>query len=134
MRLADLHLTSHEGAVIARLSGEIDMSNAAELRAAITESTPNYSRGVVLDLSAVDYIDSAGIQLLYSLAQNIRHRGQALRVVIPPQSAAHETLRMAGIERHVDAVEGIDEALVALATSAQADIPSEPPPSQGRTR
>lgn len=133
MRLADLHLTAHKGAVIARLSGEIDMSNAAELRVAITESTPNYSRGVVLDLSAVDYIDSAGIQLLYWLAQNMRHRGQALRVVIPPHSAAHEALRLAGVERHVDAVEGIDDGLAAL-TSGQADLPAEPPPSQRRSR
>jgi hypothetical protein len=56
LRIADLQLSTAGGAVIARMTGEIDMSNATDLRAAIAESTPNGAFGVVLDLS--DWITS----------------------------------------------------------------------------
>jgi anti-anti-sigma factor len=115
MRLADLELSSREGVVIARVRGEIDLSNAAELRDAIAEATPNDAVGVVLDLAAVDYVDSAGIQMLYKLGERLRTRGQALRVAIPPDSPASDALRLAGIERHADAVDRVDDGLRQLA-------------------
>ena len=115
MRLADVQIIHREGAVIARASGEIDMSNAGELRSAILDATPNDATGVLLDLSSVDYIDSAGIHLLYRLGENLRNRGQTLRVVIPPESPASDALRMAGVQRHVDVVVEVDEGLRGLA-------------------
>lgn len=114
MSLADLQLTSHEGVLIARLTGEIDSSNAGELRAAIADATPNAALGVLLNLSDVEYIDSAGIHMLYRLGESLRNRGQALRVVIPPGSPASDALRLAGVTRHVDVVEAVDEGLQAL--------------------
>ena len=104
--------------LVARLTGEIDMSNARDLRAAIAESTPSESLGVVLDLTDVDYIDSAGIHLLHRLGESLRARGQALRVVIPPGSPTSDALRLAGIKRHVDVVAEVDEGCRALAGGA----------------
>jgi anti-sigma B factor antagonist len=117
MTLADLQIISREGAVIARVTGEIDMSNATYLRRAITDATPNEATGVVLDLSATDYIDSAGVHLLYRLGESLRNRGQNLRIVIPPDSPASDALRLAGVTRHVDVVAEVDEGLRALAAS-----------------
>ena len=120
MRPADLELSFRDDAVIARVTGEIDMSNAGELRDAITDATPSDSLGVVLDLTAVDYVDSAGIHMLYRLGESLRQRGLALRIVIPPQSAASDALRLAGIDRHADAVEGVDEGVHELAAGPSA--------------
>ena len=121
MRLADIQLTSRDRILIARVTGEIDMSNAGELRTAITGATPNDALGVVLDLSEVNYLDSAGIHLLYRLGESLRNRGQTLRVVIPPESPAGDALRHAGIERHVDVVEELDEGVRAVAAVAADD-------------
>ena len=118
MRLADVHISIHDDAVVARLIGEIDISNAGELRTAVTDATPNDALGVVLDLTGVDYIDSAGIQLLYRLRESLRVRGQALRLVIPRDSRVAHTLQLAGIERTVDVVEAVDEGLEALASAS----------------
>ena len=41
----------HDDIVVGVLSGEIDLSNATELEALITEAVPNTVRGLVLDLS-----------------------------------------------------------------------------------
>jgi anti-anti-sigma factor len=119
MRLADLLISYHERILIGRVTGEIDMSNATDLRAAITEATRNDALGVVLDLSDVQYIDSAGIHFLYRLGEDLRDRGQTLRVVIPTGSPASDALRLAGIKRHVDVVEQLDEGLQAVAATAQ---------------
>lgn len=118
MRIADLQLSFRDGIVIARITGEIDMSNASDLRGAITESTPNDALGVVLDLSAVGYVDSAGIHLLYRLGESLQDRGQTLRVVIPPNSPASDTLSLAGLKRHVDVVEELDEGVRAVEAAA----------------
>ena len=40
MTLADVQITVRDGAVIARVTGEIDMSNAGDLRTAIPDATP----------------------------------------------------------------------------------------------
>ena len=118
MRLADLTVSMHDDAVVARLTGEIDKSNTGELRTSITNATPNDAVGVVLDLSGVDYIDSAGIQLLFRLRESLRVRGQALRLVIPFGSRVNDTLRLAGVERSVEVVEATDEGLEALASAS----------------
>jgi anti-sigma B factor antagonist len=121
MTLADFQTSFRDGIVIAHVTGEIDMSNATDLRNALTEVTPNDALGMVLDLSSVDYIDSAGIHLLYRLGEALRDRGQTLRVVVPTDSAAHDALRLAGIKRHVDVVEQVDEGVSAVAAAAPTD-------------
>jgi anti-sigma B factor antagonist len=118
VRPADLRVSRRDRIVIAHLVGEIDLSNAGELRVAVTDSTPNDALGVVLDLSEVTYVDSAGIQLLYLLGESLRKRGQTLRVVIPSDSPPSDALRLAGIRRHVDVVEALEEGVQAVAIAA----------------
>src|SRR5689334_15663242 len=88
LMLADVRLIHSGRAMIAHLSGEVDISNADKLRTAITEATPNQSLALVFDLSEIDYLDSAGIQLIYQLRADLRARGQSLRLVIPASSPA----------------------------------------------
>jgi anti-anti-sigma factor len=123
--LADVHITHHDGVIVASVTGEIDMSNATDLRTAIIDATPNNALGLVLDLSAVDYIDSAGIHLLYRVGDSLRARGQTLRVVIPPTSPASDTLRLAGVNRHVDIVAELDEGLRAVGAATEPLIPAD---------
>lgn len=119
MNLADLHITPHDGVIVVKVTGEIDLSNAGELRSAILEATPNEALGSVLDFTSLSYIDSAGIHLLYRLSDSLRTRGQTLRIVIPPGSPASDALRLAGVRSHVEFVDELDEGLRAVATSGQ---------------
>jgi anti-anti-sigma factor len=113
--LADLQLGVANGVVHAALAGEVDMSNSDHLGKAIAHGTPNEAVGTVLDLTGVDYLDSAGIHLLYRLRENLRVRGQQLLVVIPPGSPVNDALRLAGVSQHVDVFETFDEAARSLA-------------------
>ncbi len=110
MRLADLHFSERDGHVVADVVGEIDMSNAAELARALADETPNEAHGLVLNLSGIDYLDSAGIHLIYRLRESLRTRGLRLAIVVPRASPVFDALRLAGIERHLNVLETVDAA------------------------
>lgn len=111
MSLADVQITLARSALIARLSGEIDMSNAEEMGATVIGATPNEASGVVLDLSAVEYLDSAGIYVIYGMRASLQARGQSLVLVMPADSPVHDALRLSGAERPGEIADTVDEAL-----------------------
>ena len=96
--LADVTFETLEGVVVARLDGEVDMSNASELGAAITASIPSEARGLVLDLGDVGYVDSAGIHVLFELRERLTRRGQEIRLVLATDSPVATALEYAGVQ------------------------------------
>ena len=111
MKLADLSVTTRDNVVIARIVGEIDMSNADDLREALAAAMPAGARAIILDLTGVDYLDSAGIRMVYMLDQDVQVRRQRLQVVVSPESMVADVLRLAGVSDHIGALETVDEAL-----------------------
>jgi len=111
MRLADVRLSDEGRAVVAQLTGELDLSNAGNIGGALAESVPNSAFVLILDLSEVQYLDSAGIHLIYDLREKLRARGQALQLVIPRDSPANDALRLAGVAGHVATSESVEGAL-----------------------
>ena len=95
MRLAELSLEQVDRLIVARLDGEIDMSNARDLGMVIADRVPNDALALVIDLSDVDYVDSAGIRVLFDLRNSLRVRGQELRLVVPRGREIFEALRIA---------------------------------------
>lgn len=92
---------------MAELSGEIDLSNADDLAAAIRARVSNHARGVVVDLTRVRFIDSSGLAILFALARRLRSRRQQLRVVVPPESSIRATLELVDL----GAVAAIDDSI-----------------------
>lgn len=68
-------ISERDRVVIARLEGEIDFSNIGEVGDDLRSAVSNEAVGLVIDLSAVRYVDSAGIRMLFDLAR----RGEATR-------------------------------------------------------
>jgi anti-anti-sigma factor len=119
MSLADIQITLAPHALVARVTGEVDMSNAEEMGATVIAATPT-AQGVVLDLSGVDYLDSAGIYVIYGMRSSLQARGQTLVLVIPPSSPVHDALRLSGAERPGEMVRTVDDALYAIDRSSTA--------------
>ncbi len=86
------------------------MSNARELGDAVAHATPNEALGAVLDFADVEYVDSAGIQLIYWLRQTLRARGQRMALVIPEQSIVSDALRLAGIGSETGTARTLEDA------------------------
>ena len=94
--LAQLVVGSDDDVLAVTLSGEIDMSNAADIEAAVERAVPNTAYGMVLDLSELTYLDSAGIRMLIGLANRFRWRRQQLCVAVPEGSRVWRVLDLAG--------------------------------------
>ena len=112
--LADIQFETIDNVVVARLEGEVDMSNADDLGAAITARVSSDAIAVVLDLAAVDYLDSAGIHVLFDLRERLTRRGQQIRLVLGPDSPVATALEYAGVQRTLGASETVHDALAEL--------------------
>ena len=118
-------IAGDDGVVVASLSGEIDLSNAAEITDALLGGVPNDALGLVIDLSEVSYLDSAGVRMLAELDHRLGWRAQVLRVVAPEASRSRRVLEIAGLER----VLSLDTSVVTARSSIEeSDEERELPP------
>ena len=85
-----------DGFVVAKVRGDIDMANTGSIDHAIAGNVTSEDVGVVVELSDVTYLDSAGIRLLYHLDERASDRQQQVVVVIPSGSPINRTLEAAG--------------------------------------
>jgi anti-sigma B factor antagonist len=122
MSLGDVHITLARNALVAHVTGEVDMSNAEELGATVIGATPSEVDGVVLDLSAVDYLDSAGIYVIYGMRSSLQARGQDLILVIPERSPVYDALRLTGVERPGEVTGSVEDAMRLLARPSASEI------------
>ena len=58
--LARLEFTSHQDVPVCNIAGELDASNVDDVLARVLRAISNDQPGVVLDLTATTYLDSAG--------------------------------------------------------------------------
>ena len=82
-----------DGEVVVRVSGEIDLSNVDRLEQQLDAAVEGCTR-VVVDLSAIEYIDSQGLRLLSRLANKLAERDATLEVVAPPDGVARDVLEL----------------------------------------
>jgi anti-sigma B factor antagonist len=75
---------------LARVAGEIDLANASRVGRSLAAAA---SRGLVVDLTGVTYLDSAGIGELFALAARLR-TGGGLALVVPDGSPLHRLLKI----------------------------------------
>jgi anti-anti-sigma factor len=103
--------------VVARLDGEIDSSNASELRVALAARLPTEARVLALDLSGVTYLDSSGIELLFELGRSLAARRQTIRLIVPQTAPVRRVLELCAVESVVPIDGDLEDALGAVAGS-----------------
>ncbi len=114
-RLADLVIEDAPGGVVvARVRGEVDASNATELRLAVVERLTNESSALVLDFSETSYLDSTGIALLFELARGLGARRQTMRLVVPSSAPIRRVVELCDVGSVAPLYEGADDALAAI--------------------
>ncbi|TDB76149.1 STAS domain-containing protein [Micromonospora sp. KC723] len=83
------------GCEVVRLRGEIDHGNA-ELVERDVLSTARTAAGMVIDLTGVTFLDSAGLRCLDRLVTAFRRRQTPVLVVAPDGGAVRSTLDLIG--------------------------------------
>jgi anti-anti-sigma factor len=101
----------HDETPVARLEGEIDASNVAEIGDRLRSLLTNRSVSLVVDLSDTTYVDSAGINLLFALGEEMRGRQQRLVLVVPEGSPIARMISITGLDRTLGVHPTAPEAL-----------------------
>ena len=81
-----LSVTVDNGVV--RVTGEVDVSNADELRSALDGCLEDGATALVADISEVPYIDSTGIGVLVGVAHRAAEKGARFEVARPQRNVA----------------------------------------------
>jgi anti-sigma B factor antagonist len=96
---------------VARISGEIDLANAAQLRDAVLALAAGDAHGLIVDLTEVSYLDSSGVRVLFQLARDLRQHDQTFLVTVPVGSPLRRVLKITGLHEVAPICDDLDAAL-----------------------
>ncbi len=105
--------TSRNGALIFAVRGEIDGRTAPELHATVAPRV-EADGAVLLDLSEVRYLSSAGLRVLLLLHRETRARRSRLVLVGLPEEL-RDTMALTGFDQHFTMAGTVEDGLAAAA-------------------
>ena len=79
------------------VAGRVDSVNANEFGAALDEALSDGKRNLVLDLSGVEYMSSAGLREMVRVLKQVRREGGDLRLAALSERV-QEVLELAGLD------------------------------------
>ena len=109
--LARLEDEWHDEIPVARLQGEVDASNVKEMSDRLRSLLSNRSVALVIDLSETTYLDSAGINMLFALGEELRGRQQRLAIVVADGSPIARMIALTGLDQTIAVRSTLSEAL-----------------------
>jgi stage II sporulation protein AA (anti-sigma F factor antagonist) len=107
----DVRAPSDDGVVVVALAGELDLVSSGELTDAVARIRSASPARVLVDLSALSFVDSSGINALLQAARTIAENGGQL-VLAAPGPATRRIFQIARVPDLVDVVDDLDEARV----------------------
>jgi anti-sigma B factor antagonist len=87
----------HKRVAVVTVEGRIDSATAGEFEDALNELTKQGKNNIVLDLSEVDFISSAGLRVLVTARKAVKSAGGDI-VFADSSDQVLETLEIAGLD------------------------------------
>lgn len=94
---------------VVRLAGEADLT-ATELRDVLAAEVARDPRLILVEMSALSFIDSAAMQMIVAAYRVSRREGRALALVHPAPVVAR-VLELTGISELITVYDSVDEAV-----------------------
>jgi anti-anti-sigma factor len=104
-----------DGYLHIRLEGQLDVASSADLRSALDSVVG--AAVVLIDLSEVSFLDSAGLGVLIGSIRRFRERGTEVALCATP-GHVYRVLRTTGMGRIVDVFDDLGSALEAIREQA----------------
>ncbi len=95
--MVDFRVSEVDGVTLIEASGRIDSMNADELGETLSDEIERGGRQVVLDLSKVSYMSSAGLRELVAAYRRLQDSAGDLRLA-QPSSRVLDVLEMSGLD------------------------------------
>jgi anti-sigma B factor antagonist/stage II sporulation protein AA (anti-sigma F factor antagonist) len=119
----DVGAQSYSNVIVVSPSGRVDHQSADQLGAAMAPHVARCERAqckLVLDLSGVDYMSSAGLRVLMVAAKRARAQGGTM-VVSGLGETLREIFQISRFDRVFTVYDGLREAIAGLEPDALAD-------------
>jgi anti-sigma B factor antagonist len=97
-----------DGFVVVSLAGELDLYNANTVREALLECCSESPERLIVDLSAVKFIDSTALGVLIEARTRLANRKGFL--LAAPGLETRRALEISGLDRHFSVHESLDQA------------------------
>ena len=132
-RLVGLEIEERDEVVIAHVTGELDIAEAAQTGDRIGVAVPSARRAaLVIDFSDLGFIDSSGIAMLFQLVRHVSARRQELRVVARARRARGARARDRGVRARgagarrasTQAIAAVDSAVRSSRLALGLDLPA----------
>ena len=113
-RLAELELEESDGVHVARLEGEVDLSNVVDVGDALAAAVDGEAIGLVVDMSGLRHIDSAGVRMVFELRRRLGQRRQELALAVPVGARIRDVLDLAAVDASVPLFADVPAAVASL--------------------
>lgn len=100
--------------VLITATGELDAASVSRLDSAIDESVRTSEHHVVLDATAVTFVDSTGITALVSGLRRLNRARRRLALACPPDGPLGRALQLTGLDHTFELHATTDGAISAL--------------------
>lgn len=80
---AGVELIRNGTVIVARMPVEVEISQAPSLRGQLMQAVENRDLGLVLDMTATEYLDSSGVNMLFELGELLGARQLRMAIVMP---------------------------------------------------
>lgn len=101
-----------DGYSVIEVTGEVDVHTAPDLDAKLTEVVAGGSNALIVDLSAVEFMDSTGLGVLVKALKHVRENGGSLAVVTATDRIS-KVFRITGLDAAIGLYDSVDEAVQA---------------------
>jgi anti-sigma B factor antagonist len=115
----DIQIHDHTTHIICQPIGELDAYTVPQFRDVLAKVGP--SRRLLIDLSSVPFMDSAGLGALIGGIRRVREAGGEVAVACN-RPTLMRLLHTTGFDRIVSVTETVDDAVVALTSSVVDDL------------
>jgi anti-anti-sigma factor len=107
-----------DGVPVARLAGEVDLTRAPSIRIELLRAVTNQDHGLVVDLRDTTYLDSAGVNVIFEVAERLSARQQRLHAVVPDRAIIERVLSLVNLRSVLDIHRSLDDAVGAVSELA----------------
>jgi anti-sigma B factor antagonist len=93
----EIQIIDHKRVSVVSITGRVDGSTAGEFETTLNELTEAGKNNLILDMSEVDFVSSAGLRILVNTRKAVQASGGDI-VLASPSDQVIETLDIAGLD------------------------------------
>lgn len=118
--VANVEWTRTNGVLVARISGRIDSSNAADVQSALDAEIGEEDNALLLDFVNLDFISSAGLRVSLATAKKLKEAGKEFGVCAL-EGPVQEVMNVSGFGQIIALYKTVSEGINTMGQEPQND-------------